>query len=136
LTLCDAGPLIALVDRADRHHAACVTALASLPPVPLTTTWPCLTEAMHLLHRVGGVRAQDELWQFLAAGLIRLHLPREGEWERIRVLMDEYGDMPLDFADASLISAAEKLGAQTLFSIDGELRAVRLVDGTSLHVVP
>ena len=53
--LCDTGPLVAIVDRRDVHHKACLSALESIPQGSLITTWPCLTEAMHLAWRAGGV---------------------------------------------------------------------------------
>ena len=61
MTLTDAGPLIALINRNDPHHALCISALGLLPSAPLVTTWPCFTEAMYLLRRVGGHGAQNEL---------------------------------------------------------------------------
>lgn len=63
MTLCDTGPLIALIDRSDAGFDKCVLALPTLTP-PLITTWPCLTEAMYLLGTYGGYMAQDELWSF------------------------------------------------------------------------
>jgi len=75
VTLCDTGLLVALVDRDDPHHARCVAALQTLPAQPLLITWPCLTEAMNLLWRAGGLPAQDELWGYLAGGLVVLHIP-------------------------------------------------------------
>lgn len=45
MTLCDAGPLVALIARDDQHHDRCVAALKRLPPSPLVVTWPRLTEA-------------------------------------------------------------------------------------------
>ena len=136
MTLCDTGPIVALVDRNDRHHAPCVEVLAELPPSPLVTTWPCFTEAMYLLYRVGGIEAQNELWGFLVDGLLQLHLPAQLEWQRMRELMNQYSDMPLDFADASLISAAEVREDRKLFSLDGPLRAVRLDGSRILEFVP
>lgn len=46
--LTDTGPLVALVNRNDPHHAPCLTVLKRLPAAPLVTTWPCFTEAMYL----------------------------------------------------------------------------------------
>jgi predicted nucleic acid-binding protein len=134
--LCDTGPLIAIIDRDDRHHRRCVEALSAMPPAALVTIWPCLTEAMHLLHRIGGLPAQNELWGLLADGLVRLYLPNEAEWQRIHELMNQYGDMPLDMADASLVSAAEQLPDRSLFSIDNRLRAIRLASKRGFDVVP
>lgn len=78
MTLCDTGPLVALVDQDDSAYARCVAALGTLPASPLLTTWPCLVEAMYLLWRAGGLPAQEELWGYLADGLVVLHTPAEG----------------------------------------------------------
>ena len=47
MTLCAAGPLVALADRDEAGHAACAAALPDLS-IPLLTTWPAFTEAMDL----------------------------------------------------------------------------------------
>lgn len=136
MTLCDTGPLVALVDDADPYHTVCTTSLACLPASPLITTWPCLTEAMYLLGCVAGITAQDRLWSYIVDGLIVLHPPHDDEWPRMRELMLQYADMPLDMADASLVSAAEQLGDYQLFTVDESLRAVRLNNGKFFEVVP
>jgi uncharacterized protein len=136
VTLCDTGPLVALIDRDDANHRRCLEVLATLPPNPLITTWPCLTEAMHLLDRAGGQAAQEELWGYLADDLLRLHLPAEDEWKRLKELMKQYSDMPLDLADASLVSAAERLNEIVLFSLDQPLRAAKLANGRVFDMKP
>jgi hypothetical protein len=45
MILCDAGPLVALLDRGDAGHARCAAALDHLSK-PLVTTRPAFTEAM------------------------------------------------------------------------------------------
>ena len=69
MTLCDTGPMVALINARDSEHARCVAALSQLSK-PLRTTWPCVTEAMHLLWRFGGFPAQNELWGYLEDGLV------------------------------------------------------------------
>jgi predicted nucleic acid-binding protein len=86
-----------------------VAALNALLAIPLLTTWPCLVEAMYLLWRAGGLPAQEELWGYVADGLVVLHTPELDEWKRMRELMRQYHDTPMDFADASLVVAAERL---------------------------
>jgi len=136
VTLCDTGPLIAIIDQDDANHARCTAALRTLPASPLLTTWPCLTEAMYLLWRAGGVPAQEQLWGFVADGLVRLH-PAEGDdWQRMRALMQQYADVPMDFADASLVVAAERLGLRRIFTLDSHFRAYRMHGKDAFEIVP
>lgn len=50
--------------------------------------------------------------------------------------MNFYADMPLDLADASLVSASEVLNDKILFSLDHHLRAVRINSTDYLEVRP
>ena len=134
MTLCDTGPLIALIDQDDRHHTRCVEALN--PASPLLTTWPCLVEAMYLLWRAGGFPAQDELWGYIADGLVVLHRPMADEWQRLRVLMHQYRDIPMDIADASLVSAAEHHNLRRIFTLDSHFYAYRIDGQHWFDVVP
>ena len=136
MTLCDTGPLVALIDRDDAHHERCAVALKSLPPAPLLTTWPCVTEAMYLLGRAGGPAAQDELWGWVADGLVTIHTQGSAAAARMRELMAEYADAPMDVADASLVEAAEELGLRKIFTVDKHFYAYRIGDGGVFEVVP
>lgn len=87
MTLTDAGPLIAMLDADDRHHAACLAAAGQLPPGPLLTTWICFTEAMYLLGSVGGYRYQAALWALRSAERLVLHDLTATEGDRMAALM-------------------------------------------------
>ena len=54
----------------------------------MITTWPCLTEAAHLLRSVGGWTYVLDLWRLREVGALRIHHPREMELNRIRILME------------------------------------------------
>lgn len=136
MTLCDAGPLVALIDRDDANHARCVAALAQLPAGGLLTTWPAFTEAMYLLGRAGGLQAQDTLWGYLADGLVRLLPTEPGEYDRMRTLMRQYQDTPMDLADASLVVAAERTALRRIFSLDRHFRTYRIHASEAFEVVP
>ncbi len=135
MILCDTGPLVALIDRGDAAHATCV-ATSFMLTGPMVTTWPCLTEAMHFLHRAGGLPAQDELWGLLADGLLILRLPEDREWERLRTLMQDYSDSPMDLADASLVTAAEHLRVRRISTLDRHFHAYRMKGRKAFQVVP
>src|ERR1017187_2761351 len=56
--------LIAIIDADEPDHVACMEALDQIV-IPLVTTWPAFTEAMYLLARAGGIRAQQALWRLV-----------------------------------------------------------------------
>jgi len=136
VTLCDAGPLVALVDRTDAHHVRCSTALSRLPYEGLVTTWACLAEAMYVLGREIGWRGQDELWNWIDDGTVRLHDHAEGERQRMRVLMRDYADTPMDLADASLVAASETLNLGRVFTVDRHFYVYRQRAGKAFDVLP
>lgn len=113
--LVDAGPLVALIDRADPHHDRCVAALRALRG-PLTTVWPALTEAMYLLG--GAWNGQKALWSRLETNALRLAPLDASDASRMRALMDKYRDLPMDLADAALVRVAERERLRTIFTID------------------
>ena len=135
MTLTDTGPLVAMLDKGDSSHARCTMALGSLSK-PLVTTWPCVAETMHLVGKSIGHRAQDELWDWIETGLVQIHELSAGEMARMRVLMAQYADRPMDLADASLVAAAESVGVKRVFTIDSDFLFYRLANTTTLRLVP
>jgi predicted nucleic acid-binding protein len=91
---------------------------------------------MYLLWRAGGLPAQDELWGYLADGLVVLHLPAATEWERLRALMQQYHDAPMDLADASLVAASEQLQLRRIFTLDRHFYAYRIDGKYPFDVIP
>lgn len=135
MTLTDAGPLVAVIDKGDSSHARCAAALPNLSK-PLVTTFPCFTEAMYLLGREGGFSFQDKLWQMYNTGLVTIHELSAGEMTRMRVLIAQYADRLMDLADASLVCAAESVGITRVFTVDSDFLFYRLAGGDTLRVVP
>ena len=134
MILVDAGPLKALVDADDQHHAACVAAVRNLRD-PLGTVWPALTEAMYLL--ADHPRAQEAIWDMLALGAIQLRPLDQDDVPRMRELMRKYTDRPMDMADAALIRVAEREGIQTIFTVDKKDFAVYRLHGRSrITIIP
>jgi predicted nucleic acid-binding protein len=136
VTLTDTGPLVALADKRDPDRLRCVATSKILPKSPLLTTWPCFTEAMHLLDRSGGFPAQDKLWDLRRKGIVVLHRLTEAEGDRMDALMRQYKDTPMDLADASLVVVAETLNLTRIFTLDSHFRAYRLNGTGVFNVVP
>ena len=133
--LCDAGPLIALIDPDDPNHDRCRSSLPNFS-LPLITTWPAFTEAAYFLHRSGGWPHQEHIWGFVEDETLELHVPSPAEVRRMRELMEQYRDIPMDLADASLVATAETRRLRRIFTLDSHFRAYRLRDGSAFEVVP
>lgn len=113
--LVDAGPLVALLDRADSAHDACVAELKTLAG-PLVTVWPALTEAMYLLG--ASWLAQKALWSRIETGALQLAELGDSDAPRMRELMEKHRDLPMDMADAALVRVAERESITRVFTLD------------------
>ena len=117
MILTDAGPLVALVDKGEPDHDACVACLPNLSG-PMVTTWPAFTEAMYLLGEAGGGHAQEPLWSMVRQEDLEIAFQGSDDYERMRALMHKYRDLPMDLADASLVRLAEERRLRDIFTLD------------------
>ena len=113
--LVDAGPLVAIVDRGDTHHARCVNTLQGIRE-PLMTVWPAVTEAMFLVRE--SWPAQAALLEMLESGAVGLLPLDEDDVPRMTELMAKYRDLPMDLADAALVRVAERERLRHVFTLD------------------
>ena len=135
MTLTDAGPLIALIDAGEPDHERCRATFDELD-LPLVTTWPAFTEAMHLLGRAAGWPGQRALWALVDRDVLVVADVDGPGAERSADLMRRYADLPMDLADATLVALGEQLSSRRVFSLDRHFHAYRLRGGRSLQVVP
>ncbi len=136
MILTDAGPLVALVDQGEPDHDACVACLPDLSG-PMVTTWPAFTEAMYLLGEAGGWRAQGMLWSILQQGDLEIAVQSSDDYERMRVLMQKYRDLPMVLADASLVRLAEERRVRDIFTLDKrDFRIYRIHGRQSFRLWP
>jgi predicted nucleic acid-binding protein len=113
--LVDTGPLVALFDPADGDHQRCLGLLKGVDEA-LVTTLPVLTEAFHLLgpESPGSKRLMD----FVGEGGLTIWFLDDPGLVRAFELMRRYENVPMDFADATLVSAAEALTAARVLTLD------------------
>jgi predicted nucleic acid-binding protein len=132
--LIDTGVILALVDRNDGWHDACVQAY-NHSRLPLLTTEAVLAEVFHLARRkVSDARG---VWQLLRSGAIQMSEIAHGELSQIQTLMQDYADCPMDFADATLVhlAARERLG--TILTIDhDDFETYRLPGRKKFTILP
>jgi predicted nucleic acid-binding protein len=107
--------MVALLDRADPAHDACVAALKTIRD-PLLTVWPAFTEAMYLLR--ASWPAQKALWSRLETDALEIVPLDRTDAPRMRELMEKFRDLPMDLADAALVRAAERESLTRVFTLD------------------
>ncbi|MBI1827594.1 MAG: PIN domain-containing protein [Planctomycetes bacterium] len=135
MILLDAGPMLAIFDKGDADHRRCVEELAC-HTTALWTTWPALTEGMYLLGQRGGWFGQNSLWGLVLRDAIKIAVIDSTMTRRAYLLMKQYSDLPMDFADATLVAAAEALGTSRIFTLDDDFRMYRLPGRKSFQLIP
>ncbi len=111
----DTGPLVAAFDPSDSDHAAWKQVLAEFREEALTTI-PVLTEAFHFLSR--HPRQASGLMELVRYGPLTVSRLGDRDLGRCVELMLQYADAPMDLADASLVTVAERFGIDRVFTLD------------------
>ena len=130
----DAGPLVAVLNRHDLHHAVCEKLVFELPR-PFFTTWPVITEAAWLLRKTpDGVSG---LLRMVSEGLLDCYSLNAAAAEWIDSFLKKYADQVPQLADASLMYVAEQEGIETIFSLDRrDFLVYRLSGNRTLQLLP
>lgn len=130
----DAGPIVAHLDPRDQWHARCAAAWSTVVHRCVTTE-AVVTEACHLALRGGGPAALP-LQFLLAAEIPVLGLDPPGQ-RYAALLMERYADLPMDYADASLVALADGLRLRRVFTTDRRgFAACRGARGKRFELVP
>ena len=103
---------------------------------PMVSTWPAFTEAMYLLGSRAGWQGQQPLWRMVQSHRLMLADTTETMLARMPVLMEQYRDIPMELADASLVALAEERGLRAIFTLDRDFRIYRLPDGAAFRTTP
>ncbi len=113
--LLDTGPLVAFLDRSERNHQRCVDFFKTFRG-RLLTTEPVLTETIYLLGP--NFFNQKPALDFILMGGAELISLSPALLKRSAQLMAKYADVPMDFADASLVALAEERGITEIVTLD------------------
>ncbi|MEB3071637.1 type II toxin-antitoxin system VapC family toxin [[Mycobacterium] vasticus] len=113
----DAGPLYAYVDADDAHHASSLELLQTHPG-PLIVPTLVVTEVVYLLGTRLGAEPEVRFLGDLADGAFVVEPVTAGDRLRIAELVARYRDLPLGTVDASVVTAAERLGVSEIATVD------------------
>ena len=132
--LLDTGALVSLLDRSQKRHQAFARFFGEWTR-PVVSTEAVLTEATHLLGGLKGGR-QACIDFFLSGGALLVPATK-GSLRRSRDLVNQYADLPMDYAPATLVVLAEELGTNLVFTTDRRDFAVYRIKGRRhFDVVP
>lgn len=114
--LLDTGPVVAYLDPDDPAHTDVADRLDAYSGRTATTS-AVVAEAMHFAgHVTHGPRL---LAEFLRGGDVEVFdFSRHPELTEAVALMERYANVPMDYADASLVLLAEALGAHDVLTLD------------------
>lgn len=113
----DTSFLVSLTNPKEKHHAACadvareLTARLIVPVAVLPeTTYLLASRLSHRTMRAFVHQLQDPQWIIENVSDVDL--------ERATAVLDFYADAKLDFADATIVALAERLGLETILTLD------------------
>lgn len=115
--LVDSGALVALINRADRHHPQAVAWFRSFRGQMLTTE-AVVTETAYVLAASPEHQQAALTWVQRARDARLLQLFAVEDHAALARIMAKYADLPCDYADATLIALAEKSGVLQIATID------------------
>lgn len=115
--LVDTGAIVALINRADRHHAAAVDWFEHYRG-RLLTTEAVVTEAAYVLAASPDHQRAMLTWIDRARTAGLLHIEPVAEHAVLARIIGKYASLPCDYADASLIDLAERTGISAIATID------------------
>lgn len=133
IVVCDTGPLVAAVNRRDRHHTLSLAVLTDGDPtliVPITV----MVEVDYLLRaRMGDDAARRFLIDVDAGRYVPAPVTADVLHRAIQ-LDAQHADVGLGLVDASVVAVAEAVGATTVATLDHA--HLRILQGQGWELMP
>jgi len=118
--LVDAGFVVALLSRRDRHHRWAVSGAPRFPP-PWRTCEAALSEAFHLL----GPQGAPALNGLLRRSALVVSFVLADNLEPVLKLIQRYADVPMSLADACLVRMSETFADPVVLTTNADFRIYR-----------
>ena len=134
IALLDTGPWVALIDRSESRHAECVEWLRAFSG-RMYSTEAVLTEVLYLLNF--SITAQCAAMDFVLKSVVEIVPANINSLKKTKTLMKKYADLPMDFADATIVCLAAETGMQNVITFDRRNFAIyKLPKKQSFRVMP
>lgn len=118
----DTGPLVALLNRRDKHHGWAAEQWSLAAP-PLLTCEAVIAEACFLVQPFAG--AQTAVLNLIARDVLDLSFQLAAESTAISRLLNKYRNVPMSLADACLVRMAELHADGVVLTLDSDFSIYR-----------
>ena len=136
MILLDTSGLLSALDESQRHHQECAALLAEASP-PLLLSPFVLAELDYLLMRHMGRRAQTALLEEIARGAYQLEPFGAADIARAKQVVEQYADLEIGLADASIVVLAERHAVAEVLTLDERhFRAMRIGRRKRFTILP
>jgi predicted nucleic acid-binding protein len=115
IAIMDTGPWVALIDRSESRHSECVHWLKDFSG-RLYSTEAVLTEVLYILNF--SIKAQCAAIDFVLKAVVEIVPISIDSLKKAKTLMKKYADLPMDYADASIVCLAMETGMQHVVTFD------------------
>ena len=118
MVITDSGFWVGLLRPDDKFHLSAISAWHRHVNEGWITTWAVVTETCHLIGHYLGEGVKSEWLSAIGRQEIKVFDLTYLDCARAATLVLKYRDLPMDFADASLVILAEHLGHGRILSSD------------------
>ena len=134
IAIMDTGPWVALIDRSETRHAESVQWLKNFAG-RLYSTEAVLTEVLYLLNF--SISAQCAALDFVLKSVVEIAPSNARSLQKTKNLMKKYADLPMDFADATIVCLASETRMQNVVTFDRKDFAIYKLPGKrSFTIMP
>jgi len=129
----DTGPWVALIDRSESKHDICVQWLKDYSG-KLYSTEAVLTEVLYLLNF--SVKAQTSAIDFVLKSVVEIIPSSFESLKKAKNLIKKYSDLPMDYADATLVCLAMDSGIHNIITFDQKDFNIYRVKNKPFVIIP
>jgi uncharacterized protein len=130
--LIDSGGLIALFYNSDHYHLKAVEFI-KINRAKLITSLAVITEVCYLLDF--SIEAQLDFLTWVKKGAIKIENLLIDDLDRLIESSRKYSDLPMDFADATLVVLGERFNIKHIATIDSDFYVYRFKNKQSFENV-
>lgn len=136
MMLVDSSALLAAMFHDQRRHSECGQILSESGG-PLVLSPIVLAEMDYLITKLATITEEIRFLGDVASGAYELALFRAEDIARAREVIEQYSDLGIGLADASIVVLSEKLDVLDLLTLDERhFRALRGAGGRPFRILP